>query len=108
MKRRTFLQRAEAGCAPPLGPVASHGSRAIAMRWTQPADIARAHVEELTTSPHQYKVIQAGTIDGRNCRSPMGCGIAREGALLQNWESNRSARMENVGAPTQRSVIDVQ
>jgi hypothetical protein len=27
----------------------------------------------------------------------MGCGIAREGALLQTWESNRSVRMENVG-----------
>jgi len=27
----------------------------------------------------------------------MSCGIAREGAFLQNWESNRSVRMENVG-----------
>ena len=36
-------------------------------------------------------------MDGRNCRSPMGCGIAREGAWLQTWESNRSVRMENVG-----------
>jgi hypothetical protein len=27
----------------------------------------------------------------------MGCGIAREGAFLQSWESNRSVRMENVG-----------
>jgi hypothetical protein len=27
----------------------------------------------------------------------MGCGIAREGALLQKWESNRSVRMENTG-----------
>ena len=36
-------------------------------------------------------------MDGRNCRLPMGCGIAREGALLQTWESNRSVRMENVG-----------
>lgn len=36
-------------------------------------------------------------MDGRNCRSPMGCGIAREGAFLQTWDSNRSVRMENVG-----------
>ncbi len=64
---------------------------------TQPTDVARSHVEEITTSPHHYKVMQAGTMDGRNCRSPMGCGIAREGALLQTWESNRSVRMENVG-----------
>jgi hypothetical protein len=27
----------------------------------------------------------------------MGCGMAREGALLQTWESNRSVRLENVG-----------
>ncbi|HNU53078.1 MAG TPA: hypothetical protein PKJ98_19470 [Verrucomicrobiota bacterium] len=40
---------------------------------------------------------QGGTMDGRNCRSPMGCGIAREGAYLQTWESKRSVRMENVG-----------
>jgi hypothetical protein len=62
-----------------------------------PADVKRSYVEEITTGQHQYKVIQAGTMDGRNCRSPMGCGIVREGAWLQSWESNRSARMENVG-----------
>ena len=46
---------------------------------------------------HKYTVFQGGTMDGRNCRSPMGCGIAREGAFIQTWESNRSVRMENVG-----------
>ncbi|MGA2032055.1 MAG: Ig domain-containing protein [Thermoguttaceae bacterium] len=64
---------------------------------TQPADVARSHVEEITAGQHQYTVLQAGTMDGRNCRAPMGCGIAREGAFLQSWESNRSVRMENVG-----------
>ena len=64
---------------------------------THPGDVAKSHVEEITTGPHQYTVVQGGTMDGRNCRSPMGCGIAREGALLQTWESNRSVRMENVG-----------
>jgi len=63
---------------------------------THPADQERSHVEEIATSPHQYKVVQGGTMDGRNCRSPMGCGIAREGAYLQTWDSNRSVRMENV------------
>ncbi len=63
----------------------------------QPADVARSHVEEITAGRHGYTVIQSGTMDGRNCRSPMGCGIAREGAILQTWESNRSVRMENVG-----------
>ena len=64
---------------------------------THPADQAKAHTVEIVASPHAYSVHQAGTMDGRNCRSPMGCGIAREGALLQRWESNRSLRMENVG-----------
>ncbi len=64
---------------------------------THPTDTARSRLEEITTSPHSYIVTQGGTMDGRNCRSPMGCGIAREGALLRTWESNRSVRMENVG-----------
>src|SRR5512139_941373 len=64
---------------------------------THPADKAKSHTVEIVASPHAYSVHQAGTMDGRNCRSPMGCGIAREGALLQRWESNRSLRMENVG-----------
>ncbi|MCX7047817.1 MAG: hypothetical protein NTX50_20320, partial [Candidatus Sumerlaeota bacterium] len=72
---------------------------------TDPADVKKSHAKEITTGQqadahaytHTYKVIQAGAMDGRNCRTPMGCGIAREGALLQRWESNRSVRMENVG-----------
>jgi hypothetical protein len=64
---------------------------------THPTDMAKSHVEEVNTGTHQYTILQSGTMDGRNCRSPMGCGIAREGALLQTWESNRSVRMENVG-----------
>ena len=62
-----------------------------------PADTAKSHVEEIAASPHRITVVQGGTMDGRNCRPPMGCGIAREGAFLQTWESNRSVRMENVG-----------
>jgi hypothetical protein len=64
---------------------------------THPTDVAKSHVEEITRGTQKYTVVQGGTMDGRNCRSPMGCGIAREGALLQTWESNRSVRMENVG-----------
>jgi len=64
---------------------------------THPADAERSHVEEIATGLHEYRVLQAGAMDGRNCRSPMGCGISREGAFLQTWESNRSVRMENVG-----------
>ena len=64
---------------------------------TQPTDVAKSHVELITEAEHTYTVVQGGTMDGRNCRSPMGCGVSREGALLQTWESNRSVRMENVG-----------
>jgi hypothetical protein len=64
---------------------------------THPTDVARSHVEEICEEKHKYTVFQGGTMDGFNCRSPMGCGIAREGAFLQTWESNRSVRMENVG-----------
>jgi hypothetical protein len=63
----------------------------------QPGDANKVYVEEIAAARQTYKVVQGGTMDGRNCRSPMGCGIAREGAMLQSWESNRSVRMENVG-----------
>ncbi len=64
---------------------------------THPSDVGKIHVEQITSGQHKYTVVQGGTMDGRNCRGPMGCGICREGALLQSWESNRSVRMENVG-----------
>ena len=64
---------------------------------THATDAPKSHVEQITSGPHKYTVTQGGTMDGRNCRSPVGCGISREGAYLQTWESNRSVRMENVG-----------
>jgi hypothetical protein len=64
---------------------------------THPTDVVKSHKEEINEGVHKYTVFQGGTMDGRNCRMPMGCGIAREGAFLQTWESNRSVRMENVG-----------
>jgi len=64
---------------------------------SHPGDVEKSHVEAVAKGVHKYRVIQGGTMDGRNCRSPMGCGMAREGAFIQTWESNRSVRMENVG-----------
>jgi hypothetical protein len=64
---------------------------------THPSDAAKSHVEEIAAPLHKYAIVQGGTMDGRNCRSPMGCGMCREGAFLQSWQSNRSVRMENVG-----------
>ena len=60
---------------------------------THPTDVARRHIEEITTGPHEYVVIQGGTMDGQNCRSPVGVYEA----WWQTWESNRAVRMENVG-----------
>ena len=63
-----------------------------------PGDAAKSHVEEIAAAEHQYSVTQGGTMDGQNCRSPVGCAMAGEGACEQTWESNRAVRMENIGA----------
>jgi hypothetical protein len=59
----------------------------------QPSDLARRHVQEITGGRAEYKVVQGGTMDGQNCRSPQGVWQP----FSQTWESNRSVRMENVG-----------
>src|SRR5262245_12711641 len=59
-----------------------------------PADVAKRHVEEIATAKKEYAVSQSGTMDGTNCRSPIGGGF---GIWDQNWESNRAVRLENVG-----------
>jgi hypothetical protein len=59
----------------------------------RPTDVAKRHVQEITATRVQYRVLQGGTMDGRNCRSPQGVWTPFE----QTWESNRSVRMENVG-----------
>ena len=58
-----------------------------------PTDVAKRHVQEITDGRVEYVVVQGGTMDGRNCRSPQGVWQPFE----QTWESNRSVRMENVG-----------
>ena len=58
-----------------------------------PTDVARRHVHEITARRLEYVVVQGGTMDGRNCRSPQGVWQPFE----QTWESNRSVRMENLG-----------
>jgi hypothetical protein len=64
---------------------------------SDPTDVPKSHVQEITAGTQQYKVLQGGTMDGRSCRTPMGVGMNREGAFFQAWESNRLVRMENVG-----------
>lgn len=58
-----------------------------------PSDRPRSHVQEIASQQQRYRVVQAGTMDGRNCRSPQGVWTPFE----QTWESNRSVRLENVG-----------
>ena len=62
-----------------------------------PTDAAKSHVEEITTAQHPYAITQGGTMDGENCRSPVGCSMSGEGACEQTWQSNRAVRMENIG-----------
>jgi hypothetical protein len=58
-----------------------------------PTDVPKREVHEIITAQGHYVVIQGGTMDGRNCRSPQGVWQPFE----QAWESNRRVLMENVG-----------
>src|SRR5262245_1894019 len=58
-----------------------------------PTDVPRKHVQEISAGRQEYRIVQGGTMDGRNCRSPQGVWTPFE----QTWESNRSVRMENFG-----------
>jgi hypothetical protein len=62
-----------------------------------PTDVSRRHVEQISDGRHGYTVRQGGTMDGSNCRSPLGVGMSDGPALQQTWESNRAVRIENVG-----------
>lgn len=58
-----------------------------------PTDVPTEHVQEIVDAQADYVVVQGGTMDGRNCRSPQGVWQPFE----QTWESNRSVRIENIG-----------
>ncbi|MCF7974125.1 MAG: hypothetical protein K9N55_09945 [Phycisphaerae bacterium] len=60
---------------------------------TDPTDVSKSHVQDITTSPLTYSIVQSGTMDGKMCTSLPGVWEPYE----QTWESNRSIRMENVG-----------
>ena len=60
---------------------------------TDPTDIPKRHVQDVTTSPFTYNITQGGTMDGKMCTTIPGVWEPYE----QTWESNRSIRMENVG-----------
>ncbi|MFC1634193.1 putative Ig domain-containing protein [Planctomycetota bacterium] len=60
---------------------------------TDPLDVARSHVQDITVSPSTYSIVQDGTMDGKMCTTLPGVWEPCE----QTWESNRSIRMENIG-----------
>jgi hypothetical protein len=62
-----------------------------------PTDAPKHRVEKISATPHAYVVQQGGTMDGANCRSPIGVGMSDGPAIEQTWESNRAVRLENVG-----------
>ncbi|UCG58543.1 MAG: hypothetical protein JSU70_03340, partial [Phycisphaerales bacterium] len=60
---------------------------------TDPTDVAKSHIQNVTSSPFTYIITQGGTMDGKMCTTLPGVWEPYE----QTWESNRSLRMENVG-----------
>src|ERR1022692_601576 len=62
-----------------------------------PTDVPKSHIEQIAEGRHAYTVRQEGTMDGTNCRSPVGVGMSDGPAIKQTWESNRAVRLENVG-----------
>jgi hypothetical protein len=87
-------------------PAVASGSGNTLEPWASkalPSDVARSHVETITAGDYKYIVVHGGTMDGTNCRTPMGTGMNREGAIEQSWQSNRAVRMENVG---QTDIVD--
>jgi hypothetical protein len=89
-----------AGAAAPAQDYTAAAAQKPLRPWTtntDPTDVAKSKVQEITNGTQKYTVVQGGSMDGRSCRTPVGCGMAREGAFYQTWESNRSVRMENAG-----------
>jgi hypothetical protein len=65
-----------------------------------PSDVSKSHVLEITSGKASYSIVQGGTMDGWNCRSPQGVWQP----FQQTWESNRSVRLENVGQSDVRNA----
>jgi acetyl esterase/lipase len=85
MKNQGFLRAARDVSADALEPWASN---------RHPKDVGGRHTEEVITAKKEYRVAHGGTMDGTNCRTPVGGSF---GVWDQSWESNRAVRMENVG-----------
>ncbi|SPE57286.1 hypothetical protein SBV1_270085 [Verrucomicrobia bacterium] len=60
---------------------------------TDPTDVPKTHVVDVSISPFTYEITMGGMIDGRMCTTLPGVWEPYE----QTWESCRSLRLENVG-----------
>jgi hypothetical protein len=92
----------------PAQPLAPWGSN------QDPTDVPKRHVEQVAADRHTYTVRQGGTMDGTNCRAPLGpsgtgpsgtsrviCGVPcavrardsqrppRMGSPLRHWRARR-------------------
>jgi len=85
MKDQGFLKRGKTSPTEALEPWASN---------RHPKDVPGRHTQVVTTAKQHYRVQARRTMDGSNCRSPLGGSF---GIWSQSWESNRSVRMENTG-----------
>src|SRR5207245_206314 len=78
--------------------VVTAGSSETLAPWgtnSHPTDSAKHHVQKIAVGRHVYVVRQGGTMDGTNCRSPIGVGMMEGPAVEQTWESNRAVRLQN-------------
>jgi hypothetical protein len=90
--RRTVILLALLGVA-----AETHDTLAPWGKNSHPTDAPKRHVENIAAGRHIYRIHQGGTMDGSNCRSPMGVGMMDGPPLEQTWESNRAVRLENIG-----------
>src|SRR5438132_1262550 len=98
-----LLMHALIACLAVLGP--APGPDEPLAPWAtnrHPTDAPKRHVEAITAGRHAYIVRHGGTMDGADCRSPLGVGLLDGPAIEQPWESNRAVRRENVGRADRR------
>jgi len=60
---------------------------------TDPSDVAKSTSMVITSGSQAYTIVQGGTMDGANCRTP----LSWYEAMVQTWESNRTVKLENTG-----------
>ena len=89
---------------PPAGASATETLEPWASR-RHPKDVAGRHTEDITAAKQEYRVRHGGTMDGTNCRSPIGGSF---GVWDQSWESNRAVRLENVGEVGSEADLDLE